>query len=475
MERLFSLYVISVFTVGLARAQPQQVVIEANPQTIDQAHIRCMILPAIFPTNISSESISFDHWYDKVDVQYGALRATISTADIVIAPLTASLSSPPYKGPPLFEASASWFTSITSLGMTHASLANTTTLRSSQHQLSKRDSLLNVESVESLGSYHYEGSTLGRVTVEEVRGFRIGVCSFIYPLGGSSHVPSFDPAIYSRLIQENRDSIDFWIAIPYWRDGQYGHIQGEEQQNLMRSILDVGFNLVVGYASKHLSMVSVYQEVNHFAMFDVGSALPESVSQTCSGAILEVSIDPKDGSFYDIGLVPTYPLLVENEFGELELSAIFGRDLEEGQFLEGLTADQKDMVTSYMATFRKNKPSFIQEFYYPQTALIRDNASNAVQLERGWIDNQTPPKEADDYAVQFLQMSREITLDTNYYTYLKGYSVLKSNGRYHYLLGKSLTLKEAEALLVQLQLKSHDFSKIVRLKGASIIPHTFTN
>ena len=107
--------------------------------------------------------------------------------------------------------------------------------------------------------------------------------------------------------------------------------------------------------------------------------------------------------------------------------------------------------------------------------MIRDNASNAAQLERGWIVNQTPPKEADDYAVQFLQMSREITLDTNYYTYLKGYSVLKSKGRYHYLLGKSLTLKEAEALLVQLQLKSHDFSKIVRLKGASIIPHTFTN
>ena len=475
MERLLSLFVIYVFTMGFARPQHQQVATEANRQTIDQAHIRCMILPAIYPTNISSESISFDDWYDKVDVQYGALRATLRTADIVIAPLLASLSAPPFKGSPLFEAPEPWFTSITSLGMTHVSLANTTTLRSSQHQLSKRDSLLDVESVESLGSYHYEGSTLGRVTVEEVRGFRIGVCSFIYPLGGSSHVPSFDPAIYSRLIQENRDSIDFWIAIPYWRDGQYGHIQNAEKQHLMQSILDVGFNLVVGYASKHLSMVSLYQEANHFAMFDVGSALPESVSQTCSGAIFEISVDPKDGSFYDIGLVPTYPLLVENEFGELELTAIFGRDLEEGQFLEALAADQQDMVTTYMASFRKHKPSVLQEFYYPQTALIRDNASNAVQLERGWVANQTLPKEADDYAVQFLQMSREITLDTNYYTYLKGYSVLESNGRYHYLLGKSLTLKEAEALLVRLKLKSHDFSKIVRLKGASIIPHTFTN
>ena len=61
----------------------------------------------------------------------------------------------------------------------------------------------------------------------------------------------------------------------------------------MRSMLNVGFNIVVGYASKHLSMESLFIGNNQFALFDVGSALPESVSQTCSGAILEFQSTPK--------------------------------------------------------------------------------------------------------------------------------------------------------------------------------------
>ena len=475
MHRFICWFFVYAYTLSFVGAQDRQVVVEAAPLAMEVNHVRCMILPTIFPTNISTSCVSFKDWYEKVDLQYGSLRATINTADIVILPLMATPSLPPYKGQPIFGAPEFWFTSMTSLGGTHAGLANVTTLRSSKNQISQREDLLNNGGVKSLGLAGLEEEGQEFVVIEEVRGMRLGICSFIYPFEGDLGVSGYDVKKYSRLVHDNADSIDFWIAIPYWRDGQYGRIQQDEQQQVMRSMLNVGFNIVVGYASKHLSMESLFIGNNQFALFDVGSALPESVSQTCSGAILEVSIHPKDGSLQNVGLIPTYPLLTESTSGGAELRVMLARDLEEGHFLSGLQADQKSTVDAYMKAFRSHKPTNIQEFYYPQSPSIRDNASHAVQLERGWNIEHPPPPESNNYAVQFLQMSREITLDTSYYTYLKGYYVLKEKGRYHYILGKSLTLEEAKSVLMQLQLKSHDFSKIVRLNGSSIIPHTFTH
>ena len=91
------------YTLSFVGAQDRQVVVEAAPLAMEVNHVRCMILPTIFPTNISTSCVSFKDWYEKVDLQYGSLRATINTADIVILPLMATPSLPPYKGQPILE------------------------------------------------------------------------------------------------------------------------------------------------------------------------------------------------------------------------------------------------------------------------------------------------------------------------------------------------------------------------------------
>ena len=128
-----------------------------------------------------------------------------------------------------------------------------------------------------------------------------------------------------------------------------------------------------------------------------------------------------------------------------------------------------------MKKFRQSKPPMVKEFYYPQTLAIRNDASDAVRLQKGWEVDSTIQSEPRGYGVQFLQLPREIILDTTYYLHLKGYSVFEINGRFHYVLGKNLTLEEADKVLDLLRLKSHEFAQIVQIKGSTLIPTTNTD
>ena len=47
--------------------------------------------------------------------------------------------------------------------------------------------------------------------------------------------------------------------------------------------------------------------------------------------------------------------------------------------------------------------------------------------------------------------------------------------RFHYVLGKNLTLEEADKVLDLLRLKSHEFAQIVQIKGSTLIPTTNTD
>ena len=60
-------------------------------------------------------------------------------------------------------------------------------------------------------------------------------------------------------------------------------------------------------------------------------------------------------------------------------------------------------------------------------------------------------------------------LDTTYYKHLRGYSVFEVNKRFHYVLGKNLTLEEAESLLLELRAKSHEFAQIIQIKGSTLV------
>ena len=42
-----------------------------------------------------------------------------------------------------------------------------------------------------------------------------------------------------------------------------------------------------------------------------------------------------------------------------------------------------------MKKFRQSKPPMVKEFYYPQTLAIRNDASDAVRLQKGWEVDST--------------------------------------------------------------------------------------
>ena len=215
------------------------------------------------------------------------------------------------------------------------------------------------------------------------------------------------------------------------------------------------------------------QDSTKLLLFDVGTTLPASISQTGSGVLVEFSIDTVTKAIQNVGLIPIYPLLVDqSEEREMELMAVFGRDLEVSEYSTNLSQDQESHFKAFMAKFRQTKPLSIKEFYYPQSLAIRNDASNAIQLQKGWEVDSTIQSAPRGYGVQFLQLPREIMLDTEYYQHLRGYSVFEINGRFHYVLGKNLTLEEAENLLRELRSKSHEFAQIVQIKGSTLVSTT---
>ena len=479
MIRAASIFIFFFLLLEGLKGQGDKRGLELSQSLMEEGQVRCMVLPTLFPTNLSKQNQPFSYWFNKIDRQYGSLRATLQTADIVIAPMLATLSDPPFSGGPGYGVPEDWFRSISSIGITHACLSNATTLRAKSSSVKRRTDILREEGVVPLGLFDSGQTDEIHCVIKEVKGLRLALFSFVYPFQdyrGQFGMSGFDVDRFTQFYSEHKDSIDCWIAIPCWKNAQYGSVSSASQKALMNALSSVGFNVVIGYSGKHMQVETMVHDSSGLLLFDVGSALPASVAQTGSGALVEFSIDTATKAIQNPGLIPIYPLLVDqSEESELELMAVFGRDLEVSEYPINLSQDQKNLFESFMKKFRQSKPPMVKEFYYPQTLAIRNDASDAVRLQKGWEVDSTIQSEPRGYGVQFLQLPREIILDTTYYLHLKGYSVFEINGRFHYVLGKNLTLEEAEKVLDLLRLKSHEFAQIVQIKGSTLIPTTNTD
>lgn len=476
MIRFTRLLILYNLTLGSLKGQSTTSGLESTYNSMKKGVVRCMVLPTILPTNVAETTQLFSYWYNKVDRQYGSLRATLQTADLVIAPMLATIGESPYGKAPMYSVPEDWFKSISSLGITHACLSNAATLRAKPRSVIRRTDILRQERIVPIGLFD-GGQTEGiHCVIKEIKGLRLALFSFVYPFqdyNGQFGMSGFDTDRFDAFYSEYSDSIDCWIAIPSWKNAQYGAVSRAEQRDLMNTLSRAGFNVVIGYSGKHMCIETMMQDSSKLLLFDVGMTLPASISQTGSGVLVEFSIDTVSKAIQNAGLIPIYPLLVDqSEEREMELMAVFGRDLEVSEYSTNLSQDQETHFKAFMAKFRQSKPLSIKEFYYPQSLAIRNDASNAIQLQKGWEVDTTIHSAPRGYGVQFLQLPREIMLDTEYYQHLRGYSVIEINGYFHYILGKNLTLEEAENLLRELRSKSHEFAQIVQIKGSTLVSTT---
>lgn len=473
MIRLASILILFTLTFGSLKGQSTTSGLKSTYNSMQNGVIRCMVLPTIIPTNVSSIKQPFAYWYNKVDQQYGSLRATLQTSDLVIAPMLATIGEAPFGNAPLYSVPDDWFKSISSLGITHTCLSNLTTLRAKPSSVIRRTDILRQEGIVPIGLFGGGQTESTHCVIQEIKGLRLAIFSFVYPFydyNGQFGMSGFDVDQFAEFYSKYSDSIDCWIAIPSWKNAQYGAVSSAEQIDLMNTLSSAGFDIVIGYSGKHMCIETMSQDSSKLLLFDVGTALPASVSQTASGVLVEFSIDTTTKLIQNAGLIPIYPLLVDqSEEREIELVAVLGRDLEVSEYSTNLSQDQEIHFKEFMAKFRHSKPSSVKEFYYPQSLAIRNDASNAAQLHKGWEVDTTIYSGPSLYGVQFLQLSRKIMLDTTYYKHLRGYSVFEVNKRFHYVLGKNLTLEEAESLLLELRAKSHEFAQIIQIKGSTLV------
>ena len=476
MIRFTSILFLFFLTLASLKGQSNTSGLESTYHSMQNGAVRCMVLPTILPTNVSETNQPFSYWYNKVDRQYGSLRATLQTADLVIAPMLATIGESPYGNPPLYSVPEDWFKSISSLGINHTCLSNAATLRAKPSSVARRTEILQQEGIVPIGLFDGPQTEGIHCVIKEIKGIRVALFSFVYPFqdyNGQFGMSGFDTDRFAAFYSEYSDSIDCWIAIPSWKNAQYGAVSDTEQKDLMNTLSRAGFNVVIGYSGKHMCIETMVQDSTKLLLFDVGTTLPASISETGSGVLVEFSIDTVTKVIQNVGLIPIYPLLVDqSEEREMELMAVFGRDLEVSEHSINLSQDQESHFKAFMAKFRQTKPLSIKEFYFPQSLAIRNDASSAIQLQKGWEVDSTIQSAPRGYGVQFLQLPREIMLDTEYYQHLRGYSVFEINGRFHYVLGKNLTLEEAENLLRELRSKSHEFAQIVQIKGSTLVSTT---
>ncbi|HEY0262409.1 MAG TPA: hypothetical protein VGB95_05245 [Chitinophagales bacterium] len=187
------------------------------------------------------------------------------------------------------------------------------------------------------------------------------------------------------------------------------------------------------------------------------------------GALLDVEIHKnnytgaiKEG---DVGFIPVWNYY-DVSSNHPKLYAIPSAGVENELLLKNLPASEKSKIRNSLFGIRTTMGRYCDEIQYNVSDIVVENVEEAAYLTNAPMNNRFNPydyrnlkptlppvknkerkrEDADTlYRIQFYELSVQIPIDTNYYSHLRGYEILKEGGSYKYVLPASTNYEQVKA------------------------------
>lgn len=360
--------------------------------------------------------------------------------------------------------------------------------------------------ISQIGSFEHEDDRYKRnPTILEKYGIKVAVLNY---MDGLPYFPELSPLINGVNVEQiQRDLIlaknrgaDYTIVYFNW-GSTFESKANYKQEDLAKYCIDNGANIVVGTNGKKMQNIIVEDHIlngritQNITAYSLGSFVGTDASPlNNSASILEIILEKKKADnitvVNDIGYIPTYTALYEeNERARFAIMPV--SQVEKNNVLVPINNTEKQWMRGATENTRHLFSGKIKEIEYELSDEIIDDVAEVLTVKR------KPLNEDDDFAlginnhlllglsgfleeentsqpitytgivykVQFLSLRREIPIDVEYYTHLKGYETYFEDDYYHYVIGNYKNLKQANDFCLDVKRNGHKYAYVVAFEN----------
>lgn len=312
------------------------------------------------------------------------------------------------------------------------------------------------------------------------KGFRIALLNYTEVINNRSSVSrdviinQTDRSLLEMDLRMARvQNPDFIVLFIDWGMQPGGYNQ-QHAHDLSVWCMERGVDLVVGsHKNKVLPIDPVdfmyggkeKQGVIAYSLGNLIGADPKEENR--SGYLLEVMLQKNKYTgvtrMQDFGIIPVYQYY--DSFttpGKIPMYVVPCSNVEDGSLLPKMPYLHKRKTVNAAFEMRKMLGVAADEVRYNMTEENVAEMAEFIQITQAPLNNRMSMARPEMiqaasspvarqqveilqdtlYRIQFYMLKRPIPLDTNYYTHLKGYEMVKENGYYYYYLMSSSSLKE---------------------------------
>lgn len=393
----------------------------------------------------------------------------LNLGDVVIAQLKTTFTGDifsPYSAPDEFALSIKY------AGINQCVLANSNTARIDSRGLLRTQRALGVFDIQTTGAYIDALQRQGNYPrIIERKGFKIALLNYSSsakrPASYIINQPDGEQIERDMKLVHDQKA-DYVIVFMDWGENMQ-EAPSSSQEQLGRFLLEQGANLVVGTFPNtvqridHLKYSYQGKEREGYVAYSLGNLLSGSQSDRDKrGAMLDVEIwknnfsgEIKEG---DVGFIPIWNYYDVSSKRKKQYALPMAAVEQEQVLKNRLPEIEMQKMKSAIFGMRGVMGRYCDEIQYNVTDVVIKNVEEAALLTNAPMNNRFNPydyrklkptlppvakeRKKDDkcdtiYRIQFYELSVLIPIDTNYYSHLRGYEVLKENGSYKYLLSAS--------------------------------------
>ena len=304
------------------------------------------------------------------------------------------------------------------------------------------------------------------------------------------------------ILAKNRGA-DFTIVYMNWGK-EYESSPNIDQQKLADLLIQEGANVVVGTHPKLVQEVHVSDDIinghptNRIVAYSLGDFVStKSNPLDNSACILEIIVeqDKSSGATFinNLGYIPTFSSIYDNG-GQAKYAIMPVSQVEKNNMSVPISTTEQQWMSAASEKVRHKFSGELKEVEYDMTDEIIDDIAEVLTVTRrplneikeftldvgnhlshslsGFLEDIVEPgtiksvnNEGLVYKIQFLSLRREIPIDVEYYSHLKGYETYYENEYFQYMIGNYKVLRQANDFCLDVRRNGHKYAYVVAFEN----------
>ncbi|MEJ6694216.1 MAG: CapA family protein [Chitinophagales bacterium] len=383
--------------------------------------------------------------------------------------------------------------------------ANRSTVHQELDNWTANKDFLNDIHIAQIGSFkNEEDRTKRNPTIVEKNGIKVAFLNYIE---GVPYYPELSPLIngvnekqikLDLILAKNRGA-DFIIVYMNWGK-EFESSPNIDQQKLADLLIQEGANVVVGTHPKLVQEVQVTDDIinghptNRIVAYSLGDFVStKSNPMNNSACILEIIIEQDKSSgvtfINNVGYIPSFSSMYDNG-GQAKYAIMPVSQVEKNNLSVPISATEQQWMSAASEKVRHKFSGELKEVEYDMTDEIIDDVAEVLTVTRrplnenkeftlevenhllhslsGFLEDIVEPgtmksvnNEGLVYKIQFLSLRREIPIDIEYYSHLKGYETYYENEYFQYMIGNYKVLRQANDFCLDVKRNGHKYAYVV--------------